>query len=113
MTTNRPHAIDSAILSRMHIRIKYPGLSPEARVAIWASHLKSLPNSLTQEELHQLGEEKFNGRLIANAIHVASLMAGLRIGEGPEASEHSESGNKIELRNIKEAIALMKIDIDE
>jgi len=110
MTTNRPHAIDHAILSRMHIKIKYPGLSAEARVAIWTSQLSSLPNSLTQNELRHLGEEKLNGRSIANSIHVASLMAGLHVGDWVEGAESSDSGNRIVLRNIREAMALTRMD---
>jgi SpoVK/Ycf46/Vps4 family AAA+-type ATPase len=110
MTTNRPDAIDHAILSRMHIRVKYPGLSPEARVAIWTSHLETLPNSLTKHELRQLSEEKLNGRSIANCIHVASLMAGLSVGDGMEGTESGNSGNRIVLRNVREAMALSRMD---
>jgi hypothetical protein len=59
----------------MHINIQYLALSYEVRVRLWKSQLAGKKNSLTDHQIQTLSEEQLDGRAIANAVHVGSLMA--------------------------------------
>ena len=80
LTTNRVEAIDSAFMSRIHLSIAYPHLSPSSRREIWKMFITrsfggSLPSWADEIFLSQVSETDLNGRRIKNAIRVAQALA--------------------------------------
>jgi SpoVK/Ycf46/Vps4 family AAA+-type ATPase len=69
LTTNRVTEFDEAVLSRMHLMLKYEELSSEARKRIWGQFLSQMrttygaPN-IRDEELERLVSSKLNGRQV-------------------------------------------------
>jgi len=69
LTTNRVTEFDDAILSRIHLMLRYDCLSTEAQKQIWGhflsrSHTAYGPPSIRDEELVQLVSSKLNGRQV-------------------------------------------------
>jgi hypothetical protein len=67
LTTNRMIDFDEAILSRIHMTIKYDGLTAKFRREIWTSllskaHTAQGPPVVGQDELQQLDKFSLNGR---------------------------------------------------
>ncbi|KAL4780120.1 hypothetical protein BJX76DRAFT_361128 [Aspergillus varians] len=67
LTTNRLMEFDEAVLSRIHLKIKYPELTQDARQKIWESflaeaHTSQGPAILEGGELEHLASMKLNGR---------------------------------------------------
>ncbi|KAL4923408.1 ATP-binding protein [Aspergillus undulatus] len=67
LTTNRVMEFDEAVLSRIHLKIKYPELTQGARRNIWISFLAEArtsqgPAKIERSELEHLASMKFNGR---------------------------------------------------
>lgn len=65
-TTNKINVIDSAILSRVTIRITYPKLDEEARKNIWLNNLQNA--GLIIDKIDSLAKIELNGREIRNYI---------------------------------------------
>ena len=75
LTTNRPHTIDPAFISRIHLSIAYPALSADARREIWISFTTRAnrgqrPDWLSTQFLDYLAEQDVNGREIKNIVRV-------------------------------------------
>jgi SpoVK/Ycf46/Vps4 family AAA+-type ATPase len=67
LTTNRVMEFDEAVLSRIHLKIKYPELTQNARRNIWESFLSGArtlqgPATVDPSELEHLASMKLNGR---------------------------------------------------
>ncbi|KAL2783988.1 P-loop containing nucleoside triphosphate hydrolase protein [Aspergillus keveii] len=67
LTTNRVMEFDEAVLSRIHLKIKYPELTQNARRNIWESFLSGArtlqgPAAVDPSELEHLASMKLNGR---------------------------------------------------
>lgn len=67
LTTNRAIEFDDAILSRMHLKIRYDGLTKESRRDIWAHFLSKArisegPSIIKNDELQDLASIALNGR---------------------------------------------------
>lgn len=65
-TTNRVPQFDEAILSRIHLMLRYDGLSRDARNQIWGHFLSRATTScgeavVTDKELEHLVSNNFNG----------------------------------------------------
>lgn len=80
LTTNRVTEFDEAILSRIHLKLKYPELALDSRRSIWKSFLAEArtsqgPAILKRGELDQLASMKLNGREIKNLTTIAQALA--------------------------------------
>ncbi|KAJ6046919.1 hypothetical protein N7444_008173 [Penicillium canescens] len=80
LTTNRLIDFDEAILSRIHMTIKYDGLTAKFRREIWTNllskaHTAQGPPVVGQDELQQLDKFSLNGRDIKNLISIAHALA--------------------------------------
>lgn len=82
MTTNRIRAIDVAVISRIHLAVRYDDLSVEQTHAIFKYYLDQLEPSLIddREEIDEFiydhGENyPFNGRQIRNVVQAAHAYA--------------------------------------
>jgi SpoVK/Ycf46/Vps4 family AAA+-type ATPase len=70
MTTNRVTDFDEAILSRIHLKIKYEDLSQESRREIWARFLSKAitpkgPCHVSEREVKTLESKDLNGREVS------------------------------------------------
>ncbi|CEL09514.1 hypothetical protein ASPCAL12649 [Aspergillus calidoustus] len=80
LTTNRVMEFDEAVLSRIHLKIKYPELTQNARRNIWESFLSEAqtlqgPATVDPSELEHLASMKLNGREIKNLSSIAQALA--------------------------------------
>jgi hypothetical protein len=69
LTTNRVSQFDGAILSRIHIMLRYDDLTKEAGKKIWQLFIERASTSygstcISSEELNLLVNNKFNGRQV-------------------------------------------------
>jgi SpoVK/Ycf46/Vps4 family AAA+-type ATPase len=72
LTTNRLQSFDPAILSRIHLPLRYGPLDLEARKAIWRCFItqartKTGPAACTEKVITTLAERKLNGREMRHA----------------------------------------------
>jgi SpoVK/Ycf46/Vps4 family AAA+-type ATPase len=77
-TTNRVAEFDEAILSRIHLMLKYDGLSEDARKQIWGHFLNRAKTSqgvveISEKELVKLTESKLNGRQVRVLLNVSRV----------------------------------------
>lgn len=79
LTTNRVEAFDEAFRSRIHLKINYPDLDVEAKVAIWNNFIalsrKKNGSNVTAKDIGELAQLPFNGREIKNLVKTAQLLA--------------------------------------
>ncbi|KAF4950122.1 hypothetical protein FGADI_8391 [Fusarium gaditjirri] len=77
LTTNRVSAFDPAFESRIHLTIHYPNLDYASRLHIWKTfvNIGTDGNSLSEDELDELGSVELNGRQIKNVVKTARLLA--------------------------------------
>jgi len=90
LSTNRIGSFDPAMLSRIHLPIKYGKLSDSQQQAIWRSRLgKKLP--LEDEQLKMLVEagQNFSGRDIRNIVQMATHLG--ETGGGTNDGEKGEN----------------------
>ena len=79
LTTNRVAQFDEAILSRIHLMLRYDDLNQAARTTIWKHFLNRACTSKGQaeikpDELSRLVTGKFNGRQVSlPMVHLESL----------------------------------------
>ena len=69
LTTNRVSNFDEAILSRIHVMLKYNELSVKARGQIWGHFIQRARTSngaavVAYEEINRLAKTNFNGRQV-------------------------------------------------
>jgi len=74
-TTNRPEVIDSAIVSRITLQVKYPDLDLNARLEIWKSKFADASFSIT-DGYDELVKLELNGRQIRNMVRLAKIIFG-------------------------------------
>jgi hypothetical protein len=70
LTTNRVAQFDEAILSRIHILLRYEGLNRVARRQVWRNFLSRAATSsgdadVTDTELEELAIHELNGRQVS------------------------------------------------
>ncbi|KAF7166684.1 hypothetical protein CNMCM6106_002400 [Aspergillus hiratsukae] len=80
LTSNRAIEFDDAILSRIHLKIKYGDLTMETRREIWKhflskAHTPEGPSSIEGEDLYRLESLRLNGHQIKNLTSVAHALA--------------------------------------
>ena len=80
LTTNRIMNFDTAFKSRIHLAIKYPGLSEPSQRQLWTTFItndfqRDEPDWLSHELLEDLGTRKLNGRQIKHVVHTAMALA--------------------------------------
>ena len=77
MTTNRAEAIDRAFQSRIHLTLRYPGLTAEAKTTIWRQFVQgtrwAAGNTLVDEQYQKLAALPINGREIKNIVKTEGL----------------------------------------
>ena len=68
LTTNRVQSFDEAMISRIHLALKYEPLKKDARIAIWEYFMKQAKNQYGEPTFgdgfikHELAAKKLNGR---------------------------------------------------
>ena len=77
LTTNRVSEFDEAILSRIHLLIRYDNLKKDARKNIWTSFLERAHTykgaaKIGPKHLESLVEAELNSRQVYQPIHVAA-----------------------------------------
>ncbi|KAK2752220.1 hypothetical protein FQN54_008152 [Arachnomyces sp. PD_36] len=80
LTTNRVTEFDEAILSRIHLKVKYGNLTKDARQEIWEYFLSKArtgdgPSIVGKRDLERLGSMTLNGRDIKNLTSIAHALA--------------------------------------
>jgi hypothetical protein len=73
LTTNRVSQFDEAILTRIHLMLRYDDLNQAARMTIWIHFLDRArtfkgPAEIKPKELDRLVTVKFNGRQVSLPI---------------------------------------------
>ncbi|KAJ5267372.1 ATPase AAA-type core [Penicillium angulare] len=86
LTSNRGIQFDDAILSRIHLIIKYKGLSREFRRDLWATFLARArtvqgPAMTEEQDLRRLEVLDLNGREIKNIVSIAHALAEAKAGQ--------------------------------
>ncbi|KAJ8133471.1 hypothetical protein O1611_g155 [Lasiodiplodia mahajangana] len=96
LTTNRVGQIDDAFISRVHVAIGYPSLSPANRSEIWKGFFRKLNKERAGKIQISQGAKKWvldraltgsaqlNGRDIRNALQTAITLAEAEYEEDPE-----------------------------
>lgn len=82
LTTNRVMEFDEAVLSRIHLKIKYPELTKDARRKIWESFLSEASTSkgpaiIKVDDLKRLESMKLNGREASRNMDYVLILANL------------------------------------
>ncbi|KAL9129214.1 MAG: hypothetical protein Q9217_002283 [Psora testacea] len=80
LTTNRVSDFDEAILSRIHLMLKYQELGSGVRSQIWKHMLHQAHTSqgravIADKEMEGLAKAKLNGRQIKNVVAIAHALA--------------------------------------
>jgi SpoVK/Ycf46/Vps4 family AAA+-type ATPase len=83
LTTNRADVLDTAVLSRMTLRLSYPDLTNKTRLSIWRTML-SVANLQTDDQMSELTSLPLNGRQIRNIVRLARIV---HAGKSVTASE--------------------------
>lgn len=86
LTTNRVKVFDEAFLSRIHVALHLPDLSPESKKQIWTAFLRKIKafDLINEEDITRLAaRENINGRQIKNAARTAKSLA---LARGEELS---------------------------
>ena len=76
LTTNRVSQFDVAILSRIHLMLKYDDLSKEARRKIWEQFIERIgiaQGEIKADELNCLVNNKLNGRQVSNLLSICII----------------------------------------
>lgn len=79
LTTNRMQTFDPAILSRIHLPLKYEPLKKEAREAVWRFFIgqagtEAGPAVCNDNIIKALAEKKLNGREVRSKSATASVI---------------------------------------
>ncbi|KEY64860.1 hypothetical protein S7711_03857 [Stachybotrys chartarum IBT 7711] len=77
LTTNRMQTFDPAILSRIHLPLRYNALNHKARQAVWRYFIEQAvttvgPAEYTDKAVNQLAETKLNGREVREDKHLVT-----------------------------------------
>jgi len=77
LTTNRMNTFDSAVLSRIHLPLKYEPLKKEAREGVWLFFIKQARTTAghaayNDKVISDLAENKLNGREVRSKPVTAS-----------------------------------------
>ena len=73
LTTNRVQSFDEAMISRIHLALKYEPLGRDARKAVWRYFLEQAETQNGRPAFHQsvindLAEKKLNGREVRGSL---------------------------------------------
>ena len=73
MTSNRASEFDEAIISRIHLLLRYDSLDRDAKMALWRKFLEraNTPQGkvrLSNKELERLVSSNFNGRQVCGSL---------------------------------------------
>ena len=74
LTTNRPDALDDAILSRIMLRLDYPDLDACTRANVWRTMFDMAGLELQECSFEELGLLALNGRQIRNITRLAKIL---------------------------------------
>lgn len=75
LTTNRLQAFDEAVLSRVHLALRYEPLKQEARMVVWKYFLDQVPAkhgrpAFSRDVMASLAKRKINGREVRELLVV-------------------------------------------
>ena len=108
LTSNRPEAIDEAVLSRVMLHLRYPDLTCETRAEVWRHMIRAAGLQLDAETLAIVADWDLNGRQIRNLSRLARILypSGplglsemeeiLRFGAGRARAEEIGAGHKLD-----------------
>ena len=73
LTTNRVKSFDEAVLSRIHLALRYQSLGENARYAVWQQFLgqaktKKGPPGLDEDVIRCLAKKELNGREVSDIL---------------------------------------------
>ncbi len=74
LTTNRPEVLDTAVLSRVMLRLAYPHLDEPTRAKIWSTMFKVAGLATTGFTFEELAKLDLNGRQIRNLTRLAKIL---------------------------------------
>jgi SpoVK/Ycf46/Vps4 family AAA+-type ATPase len=116
LTTNRVSIIDAALISRIHLSVMYPPLSPEARCKRWETFVlkgneQHRPRWLTPKFLQKLSMEDVNGREIKNIVRLAHAlsMSDKRLMQSSDILQGLQS-LKVSLNDLNQAVGKRHLD---
>ncbi|KAB8261540.1 hypothetical protein BDV32DRAFT_148499 [Aspergillus pseudonomiae] len=97
LTTNRVMEFDEAVLSRIHLKIKYADLTKDARRGILTSFLADArtaqgPPVVEPSELDRLASTRLNGRDVKNLVSIAQALAA--VDKSPVTYRYLENAAK-------------------
>ena len=82
LTTNRVETFDEAFVSRIHLSLKYEGLSQKARKTVWKTFIQRVKEiegsavaNITDRDYDDLSKRNINGRQIKNLTRAAQALA--------------------------------------
>lgn len=83
LTTNRVETFDEAILSRVHLKLRYGALNEDARVAIWKLFVEKAitpagPAQLGEQDLQPIARKSLNGRQVSKCPSMTLLLIDYR-----------------------------------
>jgi hypothetical protein len=75
---NRESDFDEAILSRIHLKLRYGNLSADARKKVWGRYFEKAcadgeVDSVSKEEIESLVSKSFNGRQVCSHLSPSIL----------------------------------------
>ncbi|KIX92574.1 uncharacterized protein Z520_11750 [Fonsecaea multimorphosa CBS 102226] len=103
LTTNRVSEFDDAILSRIHLPLKYDNLGLEERRSVWQNTLKRADTphgGACIKDLGSLTAPKLNGWQIKNVVAAAHALA--MQGNAPVTDQHIQLALDVSEEFIKE-----------
>jgi SpoVK/Ycf46/Vps4 family AAA+-type ATPase len=79
LTSNRESDFDEAILSRIHLKLRYSNLGADARKKVWEHYLAKAcadggADSVSKGELDSLVSKSFNGRQVCSHLSPSILL---------------------------------------
>ncbi|KAG0645018.1 26S proteasome regulatory subunit [Hyphodiscus hymeniophilus] len=113
LTTNRVAQFDEAILSRVHLTLRYDVLDRETKTKIWTQFLNRSPtaqglHTVSSKQLEGLVSHRLNGRQIKNIVATAHAMATKE--KCPIKIEHLAKAVAINERFVREFYGKGKTD---
>lgn len=91
LTTNRPDALDEAVLSRVMLKLDYPHLSAQTRTDIWRTMFTVAGLRLEGCNFEMLGGLDLNGRQIRNITRLAKILNSTATSRAPDCARYFSS----------------------
>jgi SpoVK/Ycf46/Vps4 family AAA+-type ATPase len=121
LTTNRVSEFDEAILSRIHLLLRYNNLTSDARRDIWANFLKRAHTqkgaaNISPNQLESLVKSELNGRQVCCLLFLRELIADCVQIKNAVAAAHAlatRQGAQLSHSQLQQAVKTSKKFLDE